>query len=284
MQKFMDNFSNLMMIGECLLDEDRVHEFSEAIYKIVRPGDVVLDVGTGCGILALLAARAGAKKVFAIENDPYIAKIARQNVEVNGLSDKVMVFANEAVGFFFKDALSNQVVDVVLMEMLDTGLIAEQQVPAVVSFKKNGVVQDNTKLLVERALCRVELANYDFEFYGLKTPFIIQARNFGAQQRVREKLSLPVLYLNLDFYTVTTCKADISLTVQANKSGTCNALLLTTDIILAGKVVKGTSDMNMPVIVPVEKEVEVKPGDKLNFKIRYIMGGGFSNFSATLID
>jgi predicted RNA methylase len=59
-------FSNLLLVDECLLDAKRVREFKSAINKSVRPGDIVVDAGTGSGIIALIAARAGAKKVYAL--------------------------------------------------------------------------------------------------------------------------------------------------------------------------------------------------------------------------
>lgn len=48
-------------------------------------GKTVLDVGTGSGILALFAAKAGARKVYAVEATD-MAKHARRLVEANGVS------------------------------------------------------------------------------------------------------------------------------------------------------------------------------------------------------
>ena len=59
--------------------------------KYLQPGDKVIDVGTGSGILAIGAALAGAGKVLAIDIDPDAVRVARQNVAHHGLSDRITV-------------------------------------------------------------------------------------------------------------------------------------------------------------------------------------------------
>jgi ribosomal protein L11 methyltransferase len=49
----------------------------------------LLDVGTGSGILALLAARLGCAPVMAIDNDPDAVAVARQNARANRLEDRL---------------------------------------------------------------------------------------------------------------------------------------------------------------------------------------------------
>mgnify|MGYP006317027487 CR=1 FL=1 len=43
-------------------DEVRIDAFASALAKVIRPGDTVVDVGTGTGVLAFLAKKAGAKR------------------------------------------------------------------------------------------------------------------------------------------------------------------------------------------------------------------------------
>lgn len=73
-----------------LQDETRVVWFARAIAAVVRPGDVALDLGCGTGLLAMLAARADARHVYAVEQSP-IVEVARELVAANGLDDRVTI-------------------------------------------------------------------------------------------------------------------------------------------------------------------------------------------------
>lgn len=76
------------MHAAMLEDRTRTRAYLEAIAGTVRAGDVVVDLGTGTGILAIAAARAGARRVYAIEQGP-IADTAERLFEDNGVADRV---------------------------------------------------------------------------------------------------------------------------------------------------------------------------------------------------
>jgi ribosomal protein L11 methyltransferase len=63
----------------------------EALEAHLVPGSDVLDVGTGSGVLAIAAAKLGARSVVALDADPGAVRVARENVTMNGVADRVTV-------------------------------------------------------------------------------------------------------------------------------------------------------------------------------------------------
>ncbi len=66
------------------------HLLGEAVVAEVRPGDRVLDMGTGCGVNGILAARAGAN-VLALDVNPEAVRAAQDNARRNGVADQLEV-------------------------------------------------------------------------------------------------------------------------------------------------------------------------------------------------
>ncbi|MBT2616843.1 MULTISPECIES: 50S ribosomal protein L11 methyltransferase [unclassified Bacillus (in: firmicutes)] len=63
----------------------------QALERTVTPGDLVVDVGTGSGVLSIAAALLDAKRIQSLDLDEVAVQSARQNVEINNVQDKVSV-------------------------------------------------------------------------------------------------------------------------------------------------------------------------------------------------
>lgn len=57
--------------------------------RLLVPGEAVFDLGTGSGILAIAAVLAGAGPVTALDIDPHVIDVARENLDLNGVTDRV---------------------------------------------------------------------------------------------------------------------------------------------------------------------------------------------------
>ncbi len=79
---------NIRNYGDMMRDRVRMDAYAEALRRAVRPGCVVLDIGTGTGIFALLACRLGARRVYAIEVNDAI-HLAREIAIANGYGDRI---------------------------------------------------------------------------------------------------------------------------------------------------------------------------------------------------
>ncbi|MCY3835081.1 MAG: 50S ribosomal protein L11 methyltransferase [Anaerolineaceae bacterium] len=64
----------------------------QGLLRLVQPGMNILDIGTGSGILAFIAARLGAAFVLALDHDPKAAQVAGENRALNQLNDTVHLF------------------------------------------------------------------------------------------------------------------------------------------------------------------------------------------------
>lgn len=79
------------MIG----DRARFGAYAEAIARVVRPGDTVLDLGSGPGPMALLACRAGARRVYAIEMGDSL-EMAKELAAANGVADRIVFLSGDS--------------------------------------------------------------------------------------------------------------------------------------------------------------------------------------------
>jgi len=270
-------FSSIDLVGQCLLDKQRTHLFKDAINKIVTPEMIVLDAGTGSGILALFAAKAGASKVYAIERDPFIASIARKNIKVNNFEHII-----EVIEYDIKTVTlpTKKHIDLVMMEMLTTGMIDESQVPAINCLKEKENIDEKTIFLPARQKSFISFGYSDFKIYGFNMPMILHLWDIHAKLSEHfYSLSNRLLYDDYDFSKDNKLGIEKNIEGEVTNPGKINAILIESQSILKGDLfLEETSALNGKVLIPIP-EKEVLAGEIINGKIKYNYGGGFESLS-----
>lgn len=142
------NFAGLSEHEEMLSDSVRVNAYHRGIHRNVKPGDVVLDLGTGTGLLAFMASRAGAKKVYAIEHSDFI-DVAREIGKLNGFTNIEFIKANS------REFTPPEPIDVVMHEQMGDELFNENMLENLLDLR-NRVLRPGGRMLPARFRLFVE--------------------------------------------------------------------------------------------------------------------------------
>ncbi len=251
----------------CLYDPVRSRAFKRAIRNTVRKGDVVVDLGAGSGILSLFAADAGATRVYAVEADLASASSLKETVKVNGYADRVIVMAEDATSVTLPEK-----VDVIICEMIATGLLEELQVPAM-----------NHALRFARPGCRTLLKEYDILADLVDNRNVYHGKHYQCvrfelpdkpsthSRAITGKLSIRKVE-----FTQRVRKMEVSahLRCLAERDGVINGLRLSgCTTFHDGSVFTDSLSYSMPMVLPLAP-VPVTAGEPLEFSIRYKLNGG----------
>ena len=109
-------------------DTRRNQAYDAAIRRAVKPGARVFEIGTGAGLLAMMAARAGAAQVISCEVNPAVAEVAREIVVRNGFADRITILTKHSRKVTPEDL--GGLADLLLSEIVDDCILGEGVLPA----------------------------------------------------------------------------------------------------------------------------------------------------------
>lgn len=139
----------------------------EAVERHVKPGDRVLDLGTGSGILAIAALLLGAETAVGCDIDPKAARVALENAGFNGVSDRLRVYTGdvntdgklkETLAGQYQLVVANIIADVIIPlcavagdylapggRFLTSGIIEHRAEDVAEALERNGFVIEETR-------------------------------------------------------------------------------------------------------------------------------------------
>lgn len=151
----------LIMHQVMLGDSVRLHAYDQALRQTVRPGDIVVDVGSGTLILSLLALRHGAVHVYAIEGSPEVAALAVAIAKRNHLEGRVTIIQGDA-----RTVRLPTDVDVIVSEMMGN-LGPEEQMAEVVAEVARRHLKPGGRVIPQRVETRFQAIQFDAEGWGV---------------------------------------------------------------------------------------------------------------------
>lgn len=116
------------------------------IEKYLTQNSTVLDIGCGSGILAMSAVLLGAKNALGVDLDPVAVRVAKENVELNGLEDKIKILQGNLT-----EVIQDQADIVVANIMADIIMILLEDVRAFIKedglFISSGIIQEKLPMV-----------------------------------------------------------------------------------------------------------------------------------------
>jgi predicted RNA methylase len=250
---------------EMLSDTRRLEPFKRAIERTCA-GKRVLESGAGSGILSLLAARAGATHVYAVEVDADTAQIARENIARNRLEHVITLLVKDTRDVTLTE-IGGERADVVIAENLSTWQVSEPQI-SVLNHVNRELLKAEGVRLPERIFNTLELANSQYTFEGLVQLRAHYLEFTGVRRAI--VLSRPFLFATVDLRQENGIEVNQSVSVPVTEGGIVNSLRLTSPLQHHDDIRFDSSDSLMPpVVIPLEEDLAVVAGDIVEVSVQY---------------
>ena len=258
----------MLHAASLLSHRSRLSKFQRALQKAVQPESRVVDIGTGTGILALIAARAGAKSVTAVEVNGKSLNYARKAAQINGLSQRVSFVESH-----FEDYVPEEQADIVICEMLSSMLLIEQQVPACAHAARRILKPGGIILPVSASVYAVPVECQSlwerFNLFDLEFPKVPQTLGNGNAK----DLSDAALVTKFDF-SIPDIPAEVNemLEFVIVEEGRLHGLVGFFKAHLYEDITLGMNDGWRELFLPLDEPIEVSKGTRVSVQLRFKPG------------
>lgn len=271
--------------GAMLADEVRTGTYVEALRRTVRPDSVVLDLGTGIGFLAVVAAKLGARRVYGVDANEAV-EVGREIVAANGVADRVDLRRADS-----REIELPELADLMVCDLHGALPWALSSVPPVIDARRRLLTEDATILPVRDRLW-VAVAEHAEDYHEQtavwrRRPFDIDiepGRDLVVNLRRRVKIHPRQLATRasevaiLDYGRVDSPDMSGSARLEVERSGAAHGLAVWFDCELGD----GLSFSNRPgnelvygqVLFPWTEEVELERGEvvEVDLEARFVNG------------
>jgi len=246
---------SLQEFGDMIADHVRTGSYAEALRRTVKPGSVVLEIGSGPGIFAIHACQLGARRVFAIESEPII-QVARENAAVNFCADgTVCADRIEFIEDFSTNVTLSEQVDVIVSDLHGVVPLYGRHIPSIVDARKR-FLRPGGIMIPRKETIWAAIVEIPADYNQLVDPWERNLLNIPMSpagclaihnvQRARampnQLLTVPELWATLNYSTIEDADVSGELTWTIERDGTGHGIVVWFDSELAD----GVSFSNAP--------------------------------------
>jgi protein arginine N-methyltransferase 1 len=277
--------------GDMIADKVRMDPYAYALKAAIVPDSVVLDIGTGTGMHALLACKFGARKVYAIEPNEAI-HLARELAQVNGFADRIEFYQDVSTLVTLPEKA-----DVIVSDLRGVLPLYGQHIPSIIDARQRHLAPGGVLIpkrdtvwvsLVEAQGVYNDLAGpWDYP-YGLSMEKAKQVvlNNWNEENtdtfRKSNLLMKPRIWTVIDYLSIDNPDVNPSNLIRnATRDGTAHGLLLWFDVEVADgiRIFNGPQAAKVAEVYgcgffPLLEPVPITKGDTITLDINADLIGG----------
>ncbi len=274
-------------------DTARNDAYEAALRDAVSPDTYVLDIGTGSGLLSMMAARAGARQVAAIEAIAAVADVARKIIDKNGYGKQITVINKESTALKVGVDLPRRA-DLLVTETFDVGLLGERAI-SFIEHAREHLLTPEARIIPQGAtlfgalyesealykMGKVEqVSGFDLSPFNIFTTGYIQLPIRDYEHRF---LSDALTLFEFDFTGEPIKPQQRSFSISINNDGTCHGVVFWFRLALDEKHVFDTSEAENPdncwqqAVHVFDRPVAVKAGGTLHLTVNHKGHGKFKS-------
>ena len=264
-------------------DTERNNYYSKALSTAINENQNVLEIGTGSGLLSMMAIDKGAKTVLSCENNERISKVAKQIISKNGYQKQIKVINKNSKDLILGKDLP-QKVDLIISEIFSSEFVGEG-IQSTILDAKNRLLKEGGKMIPESGEIKIALLknNYNIEKqcyakkinkYDLTDFNRITGNKFdiNGNELNLSFLSNENIAFYFDFYSEKIIHKEKIINIKVSESGTCIGILSWIKAYLFGNVYlennpckSSESHWSKPLYI-FENPLDVNKGDIIQIK------------------
>ncbi len=269
---------SLQFYGRMIADR-RMDAYVAALRETVRRDSVVMDLGCGPGVLALIACKLGARRVYAVEPENVIG-LAREAAAANGFSERIQFFENLSTEIAVPEPAT-----IIVSDLRGVLPWFQQHIPSIIDARKRLLARGGV-LIPHRDILWAAVVEAPEQYEELVGPW--QSNKFELDLTAGTRLitntwrktpltpeqflTEPIRWATVDYYEVNSPDIRAEISWRASRNGTAHGFAVWFD----SELIEGIGFSNHPGpqqmiygtgLFPFTRPVEISEGEQIKLRL-----------------